>query len=189
MEKLDRRVVRTRRLLRDSLMELILEQGYDAITVQDITERANLGRGTFYLHYQDKADLLEKSLVSIYEDLLSYLEPFSLEDSLSDPRPIIRAFEYAGENKELFLVILNEASETVFREFRHTMTKHTAVQIKNRLKDDTLPVSLLANHLISSLLTLIAWWLENEMPYPAEKMVNIFHQLTYSGLGQFIALE
>ena len=189
MEKLDRRIIRTRRRLRDALMELILEQGYDAITVQDITERASVGRGTFYLHYNDKADLLEKSLVSIYEDLLSYLEPYALEDSLSDQRPIIRAFEYAAENKELFLVILNEASETVFREFRHTMTKRAAALMQHHLKNDDLPVTLLANQHISALLSLIAWWLEHEMPYPPEKMVNIFHQLTYGGLGQYISLD
>ena len=56
-EKTDRRIQRTRELLRKALMELIDEKGYDAVTIQDITERANLGRTTFYLHYQSKEDL------------------------------------------------------------------------------------------------------------------------------------
>ena len=57
-KKLDPRVIRTRSVLRDSLMILIREMGYDAITVQHITDRARLNRATFYLHYRDKQDLL-----------------------------------------------------------------------------------------------------------------------------------
>jgi AcrR family transcriptional regulator len=57
-EQVDRRVQRTRALLRDALMSLIAEKGYRAITVQNIIDRANLGRSTFYAHYQDKEDLL-----------------------------------------------------------------------------------------------------------------------------------
>lgn len=57
-EKEDRRVVRTRQLLRDALVSLILERGYDEVTVQDVLDRANLGRSTFYAHYRNKDDLL-----------------------------------------------------------------------------------------------------------------------------------
>jgi AcrR family transcriptional regulator len=56
--KPDRRVQRTRAALRQSLMELIREKGYEALTVEEVARRANLGRATFYLHYHDKDDLL-----------------------------------------------------------------------------------------------------------------------------------
>src|SRR5512141_2904590 len=56
--KIDRRVQRTQQLLREALVALILEKGYDAITVQDILDLANMGRSTFYAHYRDKEDLL-----------------------------------------------------------------------------------------------------------------------------------
>ena len=56
--KIDRRVQRTRQALRNALLELIKEKGYDSISVEEITQRANLGRATFYLHYKDKEDLL-----------------------------------------------------------------------------------------------------------------------------------
>ena len=54
----DRRIQRTRQGLRNALLELIKEKGYDFISVEEITRRANLGRATFYLHYKDKEDLL-----------------------------------------------------------------------------------------------------------------------------------
>ncbi len=59
--RLDRRVQRTRKLLRESMMALILEEGYDAISIQDITDKANLGRATFYLHFKDKDEVLSSA--------------------------------------------------------------------------------------------------------------------------------
>ena len=67
---LDRRVVRTRKLLQDALFELILRNGYESIRVQDITDEANLGRATFYVHYKDKEDLLLASIESCRQELL-----------------------------------------------------------------------------------------------------------------------
>src|SRR3990172_2299341 len=57
MTKTDRRIQRTREVLQKALIELISERGYDAITIQDIVDRANVGRTTFYLHYRSKDDL------------------------------------------------------------------------------------------------------------------------------------
>jgi AcrR family transcriptional regulator len=62
---LDRRIQRTRQLLRNALFALIIERGYESIAIQDITERANLGRATFYLHYQDKEELLKASVKAL----------------------------------------------------------------------------------------------------------------------------
>jgi AcrR family transcriptional regulator len=69
--KIDRRKARTRQLLRDALMALIVEKGYEAISIQDIVDRANVARPTFYLHFKDKEELLFTSLVEIYEELFS----------------------------------------------------------------------------------------------------------------------
>ncbi len=58
VKKVDRRIQRTRALLRDALMRLIIRKGYDEITIQDITDEANVARTTFYLHFADKDELL-----------------------------------------------------------------------------------------------------------------------------------
>ena len=60
-QKVDRRIQRTRQLLEDALIALILEKGYDKITVQNIVDQANVGRSTFYSHFLDKDDLMENS--------------------------------------------------------------------------------------------------------------------------------
>src|SRR5436189_198695 len=61
-KKLDRRVQRTRQLLQDALLAMVIEKGYDATTVQDIIDRANVGRATFYAHFPDKQTLLTSRL-------------------------------------------------------------------------------------------------------------------------------
>lgn len=71
----DRRVQRTRRHLREALMQLILERGYDAVTIEDITERADLGRTTFYLHYRDKEELLLESIEATAQELYQQINP------------------------------------------------------------------------------------------------------------------
>ncbi len=71
---LDRRIQRTQQMFSNALFALIAERGYETITVQDITERANIGRATFYLHYHDKEQLLEESLLSLFEDLTKDVE-------------------------------------------------------------------------------------------------------------------
>ena len=72
---LDRRGRRTRRQLKEALFALILEKGYDAVTIEDITGRADLGRTTFYLHYRDKEELLLEAIDSIANDLIARLPP------------------------------------------------------------------------------------------------------------------
>src|SRR5438105_749468 len=77
-KKLDPRVIRTRQLLREALVAIILEKGYDATSIQDIAERAGLRRATFYLHYKDKDELLLSMLRDTLEALMQQMEAQSL---------------------------------------------------------------------------------------------------------------
>src|SRR3954468_5421379 len=104
--KPDRRIQRTRQLLRDSLIALILDKGYDAVTIQDITDHANLGRATFYLHYHDKEDLLVSSLQETFDELVKKIGPAISSDLTNRPAAFI-AFEHASQNRNLYRVMLS----------------------------------------------------------------------------------
>src|SRR5258708_2647627 len=98
MTKTDRRVERTQELLQTALIELIGECGYDAITIQDIVDRANVGRTTFYLHYTSKDELFMSChgvFVSEFQ-FGHYFHPFSREELLSPDAPagMISAFQH-----------------------------------------------------------------------------------------------
>lgn len=129
----DRRVHRTRRLLREALTALILERGYDAVTVEEIAQRADVGRTTFYLHYRDKEDLLLESIDATINDLITQIAGLPLEtwQATAAPQyvapqpvapqpvapqqtaaasplksPILLVFEHAVKNYDLYRVML-----------------------------------------------------------------------------------
>src|SRR5688572_15174255 len=90
--KIDRRIQRTRQSLRTALLELIKKKGYDAISIEEITECANVGRATFYLHYKDKEDLLLEEFSEMANEKVQVLSeiPFSAwlpsQEDIADPR-------------------------------------------------------------------------------------------------------
>lgn len=104
----DRRVQRTRLLLRQAMLSLILEQGYDAVNVQDITDRADVGRATFYLHYKDKEDLLLEVMAGIVEAFEQRIQQIPLEAwEMAEGAPVAQVFLYAGEHAALYRAIMN----------------------------------------------------------------------------------
>ncbi len=104
----DRRVRRTRRLLRDALVSLVLERGgYAGITVEDITDRADLGRATFYSHYTDKDDLLGQVVSDLADDLQERLGPLIPASSIGfTGKPVLEMFRHAAEERDVYRVIL-----------------------------------------------------------------------------------
>src|SRR5689334_9364131 len=127
--KMDRRKVRTRQMLRDALIALILEKGYDATTVEDITNRANLGRATFYLHYRDKDELLLHTLETTFDELVKNLKPISLDDA--GPAQALIAFQHAAENRDLYRVMLSgQGSGSIQRRVR----EYIATLIQQRIQ-------------------------------------------------------
>ncbi len=186
-QKVDRRVRRTHRMLREALLELILEKGYDNISINDITTRADLSRATFYLHYQDKDHLLMSSLEEMFDDLvnqrLQSLDPTTLMQGDGTP-PSLYAFYHAAEYKDLYRALLSERGvASVLHRIRRYMAQITRRQLMNYFTH--IPASTLefiAQYMAGSLLNMLLWWLENEMPHPPEEMAQRYHLLTVNGL-------
>src|SRR6266511_1126158 len=101
-DKQDRRSQRTRHLLSEALVELIREKDYNAITVSDIIDRANVGRSTFYAHFHDKDDLFVGELDRVIE-LLSQHIPNQEEIPFF---PSLGLFRHVGEEYELYKSLL-----------------------------------------------------------------------------------
>ena len=103
----DRRVRRTKRLLRDALVSLVLERGYSAVTVEDVTERADVGRATFYTHYTDKDELLGQIVADLGEDLKERLRPLVSDSSVGfTGKPVLEMFRHAAEERDAYRVVL-----------------------------------------------------------------------------------
>src|SRR3954466_10714279 len=106
--KTDPRVIRTRQMLRDALIALILECGYDTISIQDITDKAGLRRATFYLHYKDKEELLFGILRETFDALVCEMDKIKIQHVTPESELAIHEviFTHVQENANLYRCIL-----------------------------------------------------------------------------------
>jgi AcrR family transcriptional regulator len=205
-KRIDRRIHRTKRMLKEALFTLILEKGYDGVTVEDITQKADLGRTTFYLHYRDKEDLLLKSIDAIADDLLGQISHTNLLGGEAAPvpsliemrqmNPVLLVFQHAGVNASLYQIILRGGSATsAAGRFREIISMAAKSFFATTLKEPVpgqqpgVPLDVLANYFAGSLLSLVTWWLENGMPYPPEQMAGIFRQLFFQGAQSVVNMQ
>lgn len=181
MKKTDRRVVRTRKLLGDALMSLIMERGYESITVQNIVEQANVGRATFYAHYRDKEDLLLTTMRKGYQQLeLKVREAMCLPEAIV---PLGLIFEYAAQNRDLFLVILNGAGKTAaYQQARDYLASCAKEELQVLYGVSNPALEAAAMYFAAAFLGMLIWWLEQEMPRPVDEMVDTFQELFRYGV-------
>ncbi len=186
VEHTDRRVQRTRQLLRDALLTLIVERGYDELAVRDITDRANLGRATFYVHYGSKDELLTDSLESLFDELAEQIGkiPAAIEPGV-DGFPVQVVFEHAAQNRDLYRLILNgKGSRQPEQRLRAIIFGVVGQRFELLFADRTppLPVEVMANHVAGSLVALLGWWLESGTAFSADDMAQAFNGLIWHGL-------
>src|SRR5712692_1608814 len=186
MKRVDPRVVRTQQMLRNALTALILEKGYDAVSIQDIADKAGLRRATFYLHYKDKEELLLRTLHETFEELKQHMDkqPHNLLSEQHDSKMQLTIFKHAQEHADLYRTILSgQGSSVILRYIREYLASDIREEL-NRVVQDTLsvPVDILANYVASVTLNMVIWWLENGMPYTPEKMADTTSRLVLNGL-------
>jgi AcrR family transcriptional regulator len=190
--KLDRRVERTRRLLHQALMSCIVEKRYESITVQEILDRADVGRSTFYMHYQDKDELLAAGL----QHLKGVLNSVQSASAAPPGRPYERIlgfslamFEHASGHRELLRALLGSSAEPVVRrEIYSVLTAVVGQEVEKELqrrKRATCPISpeLLIHSLVSTYISMLTWWLNSKNPVPPKDMDAAYRHLILPGLG------
>jgi AcrR family transcriptional regulator len=181
----DRRVQRTRQLLKDALVSLILEKGYQKITVQDIIDRANIGRSTFYSHYRDKDDLLLSGFDELAHDLHRHTRsPETPDDEPGHLLHSLAFFIHACDNKELYIAMADSGGgDLIFDIARQHMQDHIEYHL-NQMPSigDTIPLPVITNFLAGSLLSMITWWLEQSLPYSPQEMNEMFNALAMPGI-------
>lgn len=181
--RLDRRVQRTRKLLREALMALILEEGYDAISIQDITDKANLGRATFYLHFKDKDELLLEVMDQFMAEFLEQVPQISeAQWRIEDTKAIAKLFDFAGEHYDLYrILIFGSGGITASRQLQRSIANNIKACIQKEMDElgaePAVPIDFIANHFAGSLLATIYWWLDSDLPYGVEEMATMFQNV------------
>lgn len=181
--KPDRRVQRTRQLLHKALIDLIKEKGFDAITVQDITERANLGRTTFYLHYPGKEELVLDHHATMAEML--GLTQVSRAELLADEPPpgLVTFLTLVAENRRFYeALVYARTADLLMRGIREQMMVNLEQSLCAAFPEvtPTMPMTLLKPYLINAQLAFIDWWIRSDAPYTPHQLATTIHQLQRS---------
>ena len=186
MEKklVDRRIQRTRQLLQDALIAVILEKGFDSATVQDVIDRANVGRSTFYAHFQDKEDLL----LSGFEHLRTEFEKHLLNASVTSDSPwalSMSMFQHAEGQRPLYKALAGKQGGNIalthIQKYLFTYL-HTHLKLALSTRKKGIPPEIVAQYISSSFISLLAWWLDTDSPYSAEQMNDYYRQLVEPGV-------
>jgi AcrR family transcriptional regulator len=176
-----RRRLRTRQQLQAALLQLILEKGFESVSIQDITDRADLARATFYLHARDKHELLW----SVIEDLIHATEEELLRNFTGDMPPQAEyhgyrnIFEHIERNRETYRVILSGKGSTEMTHRVHQyMVEETMRDIEryNVYADLGQPAEITARIVVGSILSLATWWLETPNQYSASQIAGMLYQ-------------
>ncbi len=183
-QKADRRSQRTYRLVSSAFAELLGEKPYEEILVQDILDRANIGRTTFYAHYFDKQDVLD----SITEQELSMLT-HQIAHAIARQRvvPSLELFEHAyhSQNQQFLALMRSRAGEPLWEALQTALCRAIEPALSTlcaERRSPSIPVPVVSQYLAGAFLTLFKWWVEASMPYPPEQMESIFQQLARPGV-------
>lgn len=190
----DRRIRRTQKLLGEALIELALEKGYKNITIQEVTERADIGYRTYFRHYAGLDELLidvaKARLDDIYELLDLPKNEAVLASSVQQFQEIgRRLFEHIYENQTEFRFLLLDNSLRFVLDPVMKRARERAEENLRYLPETTISAALAANHIIASAFSLMRWWLENETPHSPERMGEIFTELIVSPTWQLMLGE
>lgn len=173
----DRRVLRTRRTLRNALVELILECGWDEVSIQDVCERADVGRSTFYMHFADKEDLLLSGFDDLRKELRAQLS--ALADTNPEALGFVRGlFEHAHENRRLGRAMFGKHSgQAVQKRFRQLVLEFVEEDL-SRLAPAGPRLEVAVHYVTGAFFELLTWWLDARNPLPPAELSGLFHQLT-----------
>jgi AcrR family transcriptional regulator len=180
----DRRVQRTQQLLRGALLSLIQEKGFEALTVQDIIDRANVGRATFYAHFDNKDDLL----ISGFEGLRTSLKERQRE-ALSrgggvDERVFAFSYElfaHANDHRDVFRAMVGKQSGAAVQQLLHKvavdLVRADVKAIVSRSAGNGIPTEALVQFIAGGLFGLLMWWMDGRMRLSVEQVNAIFRGL------------
>jgi len=182
--KIDERVRRTHERLGSALVALIQEKSIDDVTVQEVLDRASVGRSTFYLHFRDKDDLLLSQLEKFLEMMSTTLSV--RKEKSHRVAPVAEMFEHIGSQNKMYRALADCGR---LNDFFDLAQGYFARGIERRLvESERLPklpqreLAARASALAGSLLSLLRWWLDRGAKETPRAMDELFHRMVWSGL-------
>jgi AcrR family transcriptional regulator len=188
--KTDRRVQRTRELLLDELVHLLMERGYEKLTIQNLLDRAKVGRSTFYAHFQSKDELLACSIERLRVSLatqwhMSVRAGSEKAERLAFTLPF---FLHLDSHRRIY-------HTTIGREHERSIELHMQRMLRGLVREDMQQQRVRASdaahelairYVVGTLWAVVVWWMDGSKSLPPEEVNQIFQRLTFPGLDALI---
>ena len=188
-EHTDLRVRRTHKLLWEALMAELSQHSFEEITVRQICERAMVHHSTFYMYYEDKFALLEQGIRQMYDELVAieeHLPPGAF--SLEHPPPyFLRLFEHAAAHPHFYKLMVcgegNSRFQKLVKEYLVDVLSERRREVPPNNLHTTFPLAMQVQVIVGAVLSLLAWWLEHDMPFSPRQMAQYLlspHDMPFS---------
>ena len=174
----DRRIQKTRNLLRGALISLLAEKSYDSIVVKEILDRANVGRSTFYMHFQDKDDLLVSGIHEMLGPVPTRPSAEKAHDGLlwfSLP-----VFEHHYRHAHAWGDRIGHRGRAILHEhLRRVLAKivYSSTKQQGRKPSREIPADLTSEYVASTFVLVLNWWLDKRMFLPPKEINELFRKL------------
>jgi AcrR family transcriptional regulator len=184
---MDRRAARTQKALHGALMSLIVRKGYEAITVQDIIDEADVGRSTFYSHYTGKEDLLRSGFQTLRAELAEAQRTAGAKSEATQDEPLgfsLAMFEHACEYRHIYKALLGgRGSVIAVNEIRRVLSEIVKKELSVVSENDTVPQDLRVQFVVTAFLTVLTWLLERRPRLTPTQVDAMFRRLVLNGIG------
>jgi AcrR family transcriptional regulator len=188
LSRQERRKQRTRRKLLDAARRMIARHGYDPVGILDITEAADVSKGTFYLHFADKEELTRTLMMEGFEAMRARIDKVLVGESrlghLADA--LREMYQYAVDNRELFQIMLGRQ---VSAELNMLATNYYAEVVEDILTKSGIdteiypfPPAILAQFVAGACVRLGVWWMEDHHGLSTEEIGDITYRLLRDGV-------
>ncbi len=198
LKKPDRRIQRTHQLLREALMALIEENGYEAISIQEITDRANVSRTTFYLHFRDKDDLLFTTMEELYDELLEQAHFPTPDEILQIGNGTMidsTDFKHVLAHARFYRMMIGKHGSAAFiMRIQDYLARMTRTRLLGPLAERgtglQMPLDVVANGMAGLEIGLIRWWLEEDnLRRTPDEMALMLCQMSMLGAAWALGLK
>jgi AcrR family transcriptional regulator len=190
------------------LLELTKEKNYDAISIEEITGRANVGRATFYLHYTDKEDLLLEYFSEMANEMVQLVSQIPFADWLPSSEklngtsvddapllPLVMVFQHIYEHSDFYQVLIrSENSSRIVERIRNISSENIVKFAQTKIQNDPIPllyevpIEFFASFFSGALLSSVVWWLEEDVQHSPEDVARMFRRLFFRGANETLGM-
>jgi AcrR family transcriptional regulator len=186
--QIDRRVARSREMLHQAMLSLIIEKGYEAITVEDVCQRANVGRSTFYAHFTSKDDLKRRGLDHLRRELIAQQRNASSQAGTNE-RGLgftLTMFEHARDHIHLYRALVGSrggaVALTTIRQTLCEIVRGELAEIRSKDSDRT-SREFAVQYIAGAYMAVLTWWLDGGAKLPPERINAMFQRLATRGVA------